>query len=329
MTQFKLGRHFVAAAGLCFLGAYLVAAGSPERFGAQSDDPPAVPAPTLAPEEGDHDGEPQLPRQGKQVSAAEYVSPYSFAFVTPMSELLFDAESARGDWRNEASIPYAEWYSDATRERFRGWGPRMRLFECPPAVHAWTIEKKRERLLASAQRWLGRDYQHHHCPDWDPPLDWPWNPSKTIPAHQSRGIDCSGFTSFVYQWALGISIPTNVLIQSRAQRARIHIEGRQPYEFPVRRIEKPADFATLRQTLQAGDLLFITDTQGAACGHAILWCGELAKSPDGAALILDSTGFGHIDSNGFEIPCGVRLRPMTEASWYWKCFSHAIRVIGE
>ena len=52
----------------------------------------------------------------------------------------------------------------------------------------------RQRVIAVALRFQGYHYQHHHVPDWDPPADWPYKESPL--GKQSKGVDCSNFTSF-------------------------------------------------------------------------------------------------------------------------------------
>ncbi len=65
------------------------------------------------------------------------------------------------------------------------------------------------------QRLIGLTYQHHHIPDWNPPADWPWK--EVAYGRNSKGIDCSDFTSWTYNYGLGIKLPTNIKTQAEAQ----------------------------------------------------------------------------------------------------------------
>lgn len=321
----RVRRRVLAIASLLLTTIPTVAVVSAEEerwFGTSS-----VGDPGAAPLRGDHDGAPPLPRRGREVPRDEYRSPYQWSFRTPLDEILFDRDTERGDPRNESSIPYSEWYSERVLRRHGGWGPPRRRFTCPRRVHEWSAEKKRERVVASAMLHVGRDYQHHYIPDWDPPRDWKWNRTGTEPQHQSRGIDCSTFSSWNYDWALGLNFSSAILAQSRIERARLHVEGEEPREVPVQRIARPERYADLLRQLRAGDLLYIKHNPESDVGHVIMWTGAYATSPDGTPLVIDSTGGGHVDSNGVAIPAGVQLRPFTEDSWYWRSFAHAIRII--
>jgi len=66
---------------------------------------------------------------------------------------------------------------------------------------------------------IGLTYQHHHIPDWNPPADWPWK--EVAYGRNSKGIDCSDFTSWTYNYGLGIKLPTN------KQRQRLRKSGEQ------------------------------------------------------------------------------------------------------
>ena len=269
---------------------------------------------------------PALPTRaiaGRVVPRADYVSPYQWTFPTPVAEFLFDRDSERNDPKLQSSTLFAQWYSVATKERFKGWGPMPRSFDCPTQVNDWSIAKKRERVVAAAMMHVGLEYQHHHIPAWDPPRDWPF--IKCPVGHQTVGLDCSNFTSWVYNWALGIHLNSAVGAQATGQRPK-SLGGTAIH----RRIERGDDCAAFMAKLCAGDLLYICDKPGGKLAHVIMWTGECAKSSDGKQLVIDSTGQGHIDSNGIAIPTGVHLRPFGAATGeYWPSLSHALRFIGE
>ena len=105
----------------------------------------------------------------------EYKSPYSLKFKYPIEQLLFDRHGERGSVAFESSTPEREWYSEAVRKKFGGWGVEPRKFDCPAEVREKPADWKRERIIAGASRFIGYAYQHHHVPDWNPPQNWPWN----------------------------------------------------------------------------------------------------------------------------------------------------------
>jgi cell wall-associated NlpC family hydrolase len=177
--------------------------------------------------------------------------------------------------------------------------------------------------MAVAQKYTGLPYQHHHIPDWDPPRDWPWK--KVAYGHNSKGVDCSDFTSWVYNYGLGIKLHTSIGEQADAE----DIEGPGGNgTIHVRTLRDDNGFEDLARKLKTGDLLYIKNDQGKV-GHVIMWVGEMGKSPDGSPLVIDCTGPEHKDCNGNSIPIGVQLRPFTPSSWYYKSFSHAHRILHE
>ncbi len=268
-------------------------------------------------------GQPELPAVGREVPRGEYKSPYSLKFSVPETELLFDRNEERGRVDQQSSVPHDRWDSEEVRKRWGSWGPPARRFTLPERVREWPADRQRERVVATAARYIGHDYQHHHIPDWDPPKDWPWK--KCCTGHNGPGIDCSNFSSWNYNWSLGIHMTSAIGAQSKVTKVQ---QGER--ELPVHRIERPAEgYKALCAALRTGDLLYITGKPGGDVTHVIMWVGACGVAPDGSPLVIDSTGSGHKDSNGVAIPSGVRLRPFTEDSWYFKCFSHAHRLVPD
>jgi len=255
---------------------------------------------------------------------AAYQSPYRIQFSVAMEELCaIDRELPRSDPRLEAAIPYSEWYSLGTRRKFGAWGPFARHFPALQGSENIPAAWKRERVLAVANNLIGLPYQHHHIPDWDPPRDWPWKPVKY--GRNSRGMDCSDFTSWVYNYGLGIHINTG--IGEQANTEQIAGPGGQG-RVDLRVIRDENGYDDLVSRLKSCDLLYIKNNQGKV-GHVIMWLGEHGLSPDGSPLVIDCTGPEHTDCNGNAIPIGVQIRPFLKDSWYYKSFSHAHRIIGE
>jgi hypothetical protein len=266
---------------------------------------------------------PRSPTGVAERPTSGYESPYRVEFHEPSGVLVGDLErTERGDPRRSGEVPFVEWYGRRVRERFGAWGPRARAYPPPAGLESWSARRKRERVIAVALRFVGYGYQHHHVPDWDPPSEWPWKESCV--GRNGPGVDCSNFTGFVYNLALGVRVSTDVGLQAGTRLARGPGEARTP----VRRVDLPESYEERLATLRTGDLLFIRNREGRVA-HVVLWVGAIGRSPDGVPLVLDSTGEGHRDSNGRVIPCGVHLRPFGADSWYHRSASHALRIIED
>lgn len=256
-----------------------------------------------------------------QKKDSKYHSPYSVKFNFPVAELLGDLKGTpRGDTREESAVPFAEWYSPMVRKRYGSWGPPARQFPPPEGIARRPLEWKRERVIAIALRFQGYDYQHHHVPDWDPPADWPWKEVRS--GHNGKGVDCSNFTSFVYNVGFGIK-PTSTI---KPQSEEMQMPGPGNSQTTVERIARPENYADFAKTLQTGDLLYVRNNQK-EISHVVIWVGPIGQSPDGAPLIIDSHGEGVVDSNGASIPPGIQLRPFRDKSWYYREADHAFRVL--
>ena len=276
------------------------------------------------PGEGDRGGSEEIDEAADATPHdGPYKSPYELTFKAPLHELLFDAHGPRGNPHEQSSIPIGQWYSRHVLKDFGSWGVPAREFDCPPAVAGKPVQWRRERVVAAAARFIGYQYQHHHVPDWDPPPDWPWQ--SCCARRQGKGVDCSNFSGWNYNWALGIHLNTDIHVQADRKTARsahgeIHAET-------IRRPEgKPHEwYASLCESLRPGDLLYIANNKRDHVTHVIMWVGDCAKSPDGTPLVIDSTGGRIKDSAGHAIPCGIHLRPFKKGSWYHMSFEHAHR----
>jgi cell wall-associated NlpC family hydrolase len=258
---------------------------------------------------------------GREAEHARYKSPYHLAFTFKREELIGDLlNSERGDPRRESSTAHEHWYSEKTRHKFGAWGPEQRRYIKLPGVDEKPVEWKRERVLAVGSRFIGYEYQHHHVPDWDPPQHWPWK--HCCAGHNGRGVDCSNFTTFVYNQGFGIHMSSGIERQSVVHEA---LEGRHEW-VTVHKIELPAGFKERQETLRTGDLLYIRGREEGPVTHVITWVGSIGRSPSGVPLVIDSHGGDVRDDDGKLIPCGIHLRPYREDSWYNKCVSHAHRI---
>jgi cell wall-associated NlpC family hydrolase len=261
---------------------------------------------------------------GAAVAQPAYQSPYRVKFSFTDEALIGDLlNGPRSDWKDYATVPFRRWQDPANQVRWGSWGPPMKHFEAPAGLAKRSPQWSRERVIATGLRYVGYSYQHHHVPDWEPPEDWPRDPDQKTP--RGKGVDCSNFTGFVYNLALGILPPTGIRQQSEMTEAAGPGPGRS---VPVKRIELPPSHQDFPKVLRTGDLLFVKSTQGKV-SHVVLWVGDIGHSPEGLPLILDSTGSGARDADGVTIPDGVQLRPFKPTVWYFTQASHALRLIPE
>jgi cell wall-associated NlpC family hydrolase len=264
-----------------------------------------------------------LPADGQERrEAASYRSPYSVRFSYPLKELLGDFERGeRGAVRHQSNVPFRDWYSAQTRRRYGPWGPPAHHYPAAKHAEGRSVEWHRERVVAVGLRFAGYEYQHHHVPDWDPPRGWPWKEVRA--GHNGKGVDCSNFSSFVYNQALGLKPNSAVHRQAELKEVPGPGEGRVT---KVERVELPRGYAERVKALKTGDLLFIRNRKE-EIAHVVLWVGPIGKSPDGTPLVLDSHGEGVLDADGVSIPSGVQLRPYREKSWYNNSAAHALRLL--
>lgn len=266
-----------------------------------------------------------LQSAGAMIAAGQeqprYRSPYRLRFRHPVEELSvgFDREPWN-DPRMESDIPHREWYSHEVRRRLGSWGPHARQYPAAPEIHRRSREWLQDRIVLTASRWIGIPYQHHHIPNWDPPADWPWK--KVAYGRNSKGVDCSNFSSFYYNYGLGVKLDTG--IRTQAERMTVRGPGGRGV-LRLERIEK-REYDELVKRLEPGDLLYIRNN-GGRVAHVIMFLGATGESPDGTPLVIDSTGGGHVDCEGQKIPIGVHIRPFARNSWYYKSMAHAHRLV--
>lgn len=253
-----------------------------------------------------------------------YTSPYSVKFSFPEEELIGDLlKGPRADWKSYAGVPFQDWYDPSNQARWTYRGPPAKHFSPPAGLSTKSPQWSRERVIAAGMKFIGYTYQHHHVPDWDPPAEWTRDPEQKTAV--GKGLDCSNFTAFAYNLALGIK-PTGDV---RDQAEMTEVKGPGPnLTIPVKRIELPKKHEDFERELLTGDLLYIKNSKG-TLSHVVLWVGKIGQSPDGAPLILDSTGNGSKDTNGKDVPDGIQLRAFTPRSWYFHQASHVLRIIPE
>ncbi len=256
-------------------------------------------------------------------AAPPYVSPYRVDLPYPVEELIPDLlQGERGDLRFEAKVPHGQWYRHAN-PWIGPWGPLPREYPPPAVAGDGSDDWKRARVLATALRYVGYGYRHHHVPDWDPPPGW-YTPKPGGTRHDGQGVDCSSFTSFVYNQALGIGISSDVVKQAATQAATLHGGGDA---VPVKVLPRQKDLAGWREALRPGDLVFIRPRSGTGISHVVIWVGAWGV-PGDPPLVLDSHGEDVRDSSGVLIPSGIHLRPFRADSWYCTSADHALRIVG-
>lgn len=259
-------------------------------------------------------------------SADDYQSPYRLQLTIPEGELIGDILGERGDPKRSSRLPFHEWYTRKTEHAWGSWGPPQRHYPAPN-LPRHDAEFKRQRVLAIAARYIGYSYQHHHIPDWDPPANWAWKEVKS--GRNGKGVDCSNFTTFVYN--LGFGIRPSAAIGKQAEATSF--PGPNDELVFARKIELPPEKDQLSTVLRPGDLLFIRGKPEGEVTHVVLWVGRYGAMADGSPsdkpLIMDSHGQGVHDANGNPIPNGIHLRPFAPGSWYFKCASHAHRIFPD
>jgi cell wall-associated NlpC family hydrolase len=179
-------------------------------------------------------------------------------------------------------------------------------------------------VIAIALAYQGYEYQHHHIPDFDPPQGWPWK--EVGSGHNGKGVDCSNFTSFVYN--LGYGLKPSGAIHTQAEEHRIPGPGEGHYTQAIR-IQRPSSYEAFSRELKTGDLLFVRRQNKKEISHVVIWVGSVGRSPDNEPLIIDSHGEGVHDSNGKTIPSGIYLRPFRKTSWYFREADHALRLLHD
>jgi hypothetical protein len=262
--------------------------------------------------------------QAQVPDRAAYKSPYSVTLSFDVKDLVGDLyQGKRADPKEQSSADFKDWYDAANQRRWTHWGPPSRHYPAPAGLSEKSAEWKRQRVIAAGMTMVGKGYQPHHIPDWDPPADWPSKPDKKRPV--AKGLDCSNFVSFAYNLGLGFKLPSAVTTLGDMTEAPGPGEGQTT---PVQRIELPKDYDAFPKLLRTGDILCIKN-KDVDITHVVLWVGDMGKSPKDEPLVLDSTGDSGIDANGNPIPDGIYLRAFRPTGFYFKQASHATRVIPD
>jgi cell wall-associated NlpC family hydrolase len=92
-------------------------------------------------------------------------------------------------------------------------------------------------------KYQGLPYRHHHIPGWNPPV------SLVGAGNDGNGLDCSNFTSWVYDYGLGIKFTSDTTAQANG---------------PGRVLAPGEAFAP-------GDLLFIRNLAKTKVTHVVIY----------------------------------------------------------
>jgi cell wall-associated NlpC family hydrolase len=92
------------------------------------------------------------------------------------------------------------------------WGPHTRKDFATPTAPAGVDagDWARARIMAAALKWRDLAYEHHHIPTFDGTQCSNFASTDQV----GPGLDCSNFTSFVYQYAFNYSIISAVATQA-------------------------------------------------------------------------------------------------------------------
>lgn len=312
-----------------------------------------------------------------QIQATDtYQSPYQLAFDYSWSDLTAGlAQAPFNDWTQEGNPAYfknmpQDWFDLAIYHDNAGlsavgspsWGPGPQLY-LPPTVPASAQNDvaawQTQRLLGVAASMVGYNYCHHHIPDWNPGQDW-YTSINITPTSQlvGQGVDCSDYTSWLYNYGLGIYLNTDVADQGNMTA----VSDNHGKTYTVSRVaDATTSYADLVKQLQSGDLLYIAGAptlskhaiqQSLQSGgtlpqitHVIMWVGGVGVSSGDTPLVTDSHGNELIDENGNTIPGGIQVRPFNQGSdsgsdssvpvgesaqnWYFEHFLWALRILPD
>lgn len=124
----------------------------------------------------------------------------------------------------ETNTPESDWF------KYSSWGPSASIYPevtIPKGVDP--VEWKIDRIIEVAKKYIGVPYNHSHIP--------------------TLGFDCSNYTSWVYNYGLGIKFSSGITRQSESA-GRMLTEGEE---------------------FKKGDLLFISNSSGTAIVHVVIY----------------------------------------------------------
>lgn len=194
-----------------------------------------------------------------------------FCFQAEGYQTLFNEQAYRAsltsDFALRDRLPETAHPLPRTNGKF-DWGPKPMTYprvNIPNGVNP--VQWERDRVIAVAEKYIGLPYMHRHIPS-------------------QGGLDCSNFTSWVYNYGFGVRFSSNVQAQSREAGRKLRPNER----------------------LEPGDLLFIWSKDRSKIKHVVIYV-----NPD---TIIDSTITAKAN--------GVALRAFR--GWYKERFAWARRI---
>ncbi|MCX5797487.1 MAG: NlpC/P60 family protein [Elusimicrobia bacterium] len=149
------------------------------------------------------------------------------------------ADLAQRDRLPQSDVPRFRW------SRMRGWGPAAAQYPpVPVPLGKDPAQWRRQRVIAVAKRYIGLSYRHHHIPGW--------HPSPKFNAKTGPGLDCSNFTSWVYNYGLGIKFDSEISKQSEGPLSPGRVLGPD-------------------EPLAPGDLLYILKMNRQRVSHVVIY----------------------------------------------------------
>lgn len=301
---------------------------------------------------------------------SQYTSPYTITYSENKSDLTWDFASRLAE--NPTDFTVWEWYTkssvayhSAHNPVNEAWGPQAKVYDAMPGYQDKSVSWLQQRVLASAEQWIGTPYQHRHIPQFDPygtggiftpdaampsitpftpvsvnasnisATQWAWNDvenwneSGMTSQQYSPGIDCSDFTSYAYNFALGTKLITNVANQCEYDYVTMPGDGNQQltvqiFAAPSPGNNTPAQYGAFVNSLQPGDLLFMQeDATNTQVSHVIMWLGEYGTLADGTVSSIPLIINSHdntpeiTDLNGIIPPTGVQILPFRDDEWFY------------
>lgn len=254
---------------------------------------------------------------------------------------------------------------------------------------------QQQRLLSVASQLIGTHYQHLHLPTFNPSLvtgsTFNWspvsgnellqttqdlrrnfqgteiNPYKAHYNSPQAGIDCTDFSAYVYNVALGVQLHSGTATQIEFTSGTGPATNNQPTalalnasgdlltptfflgpNYGTTHFNTAGSLDGVINNLQAGDLLYMIGSSNIA--HVVMWLGEYGTMADGSPspvplvisshdntpAIFDTTEIDAstgLPSDG-QIqthlpPPGVHILPFTPDTWFYQNFSVAMQVVPE
>ena len=169
----------------------------------------------------------------------------TFLFICiPFSAVADYESSLTEDFYLRDQLPQTEVPTNSWNDCCGRWGPRALLYPVVLVPKEFdTTNWLKDRVIAVAKKYIDLPYKHKHIP-------------------AAGGLDCSNFTSWVYNYGFGLLIDSN--IHSQANTAG--------------RIVLPVE------ALESGDLIFLWNLDKTRITHVAIFINEYN--------VIDSTGPG-------------------------------------